>query len=161
MSILLIAQRAPAPIVEPEATPSVTPAVKQSEVPKRKHHPTRSTTAEQSSSPQSEAKPTPRLTPSVTRSRLAGTWVGVMPTFPWGDITETFTINEHLTEVTLVTSREQFLKAVHIRIEGDKLIADFGGLYGIYTLTPSADGITVSVRLQAIMNDHTATYRRK
>jgi len=101
------------------------------------------------------------VVPRVSR-RFAGSWRGVTHTFPWGDIPQTFTIDSTETSVTGLPGggpgAGQPATASAVR-SGNSLIANFG-LRGTYTFTPSADGSTMSVRLQAFLNDNTALYHR-
>lgn len=149
-SMLIIAHRSPAPIVEENPTPAHERVAKSK--PKR--------TAESKSS-SSAAKPRATPAPLPTR-RFAGTWAGVTQTFPWGDISQTITVDSTETTMTMVSTNGPDAgspRTVKAERESDTLKGNFGNR-GVYSLTPLADGSTALVRLQALFNDNTASYHR-
>ena len=151
LSIFVIAQRSPAPIVEEKPTP----APKQMAKPK----PTRVTQpkVDRATTP-SRAAHSPTPAPS---KRFAGSWTGVMHTFPWGDIPQTVTID--FAEETMTRARDWSSTnpggTAPVRREGNSLKADFGS-GGVLLLTRLGDGRTALLRLTAPFNDQTAVFRK-
>jgi hypothetical protein len=153
--LLVTAHRLPAPIQEiPE---SVTPAPKQPVRPKGRALKSETAPSEARSN---RPKPTVAQTKSV---QFAGTWAGITHTFPWGDISQTITVDATETTMTMVsTNGPDSGKSRTVKAErnGDTLKGNFGNR-GVYSLTPLADGATALVRLQAPFNDNTASYHRR
>lgn len=174
--LLITAHRLPAPIVE-DTTP--TPA----EIAKPK--------LKRASKPKSEASESAtnpvRQQPSSKQSRFAGTWVGTMPTIPWGNLETVLTVDS--TEMSMAVSwyeaadsgnrktHDNFKPApasarghaaaklafAKARLDGNALTASFPApLLGTSTwsITPQPDGTTARVRMQAFMNDFTAVFHR-
>ena len=147
------AARLPAPIQEvpesptPKPTVSVTPKVKPKPKPKIDEKESRTTPAR------------PQTTPKT--SRFAGAWTGVMPTFPWGSIPQTITVDS--AEKTMTRLRDWSSTepggTVNAEVKGDTLTANFGS-GGVLSLTPQGDGSTAVVRLKAPFNNQTAIFRR-
>src|SRR6266849_2729587 len=159
-----ITHRLPAPIVETEEKP--TPAPEQSEAPKPKEKHSRAKSTTSSNEPSTKPEPrsartsegttkfSVRSAAPQTHSRFAGTWAGVTHTFPWGDISQTITVDATETTMTMVSSNgpdagsPRTVKAERV---GDTLKGNFGNR-GAYSLTALADGVTALVRLQAPFN---------
>ena len=185
LSILLIAQRAPAPIVEPTATETPTteeraPRTKHS--PKSKPSPEKSETTETKQPRGEVAKSSP-----PARSRFAGNWVGTMPTIPWGNLPSVVTIDSSETAMAMswYDADDPGIGKIHqrfkpspasernhaagnpayaqARINGDTITASFPAPVlgtSTWSLTPQPDGVTANVRMQAFMNNFTAVFRR-
>jgi hypothetical protein len=171
LTLLIGAPRLPAPIQEvpvetaaplPEQSPA--PGVNRSSKQSASPAPKVAGRASIRSTPNKE----PRLTSSANtatpraRSLFAGTWTGVTHTFPWGDISQTITVDPSETRMTMVSVNGPDSAKPGVadaQRYGDTLKANFG-LRGIYTLTALSDGSTVLVRLQAPFNDSTACYHR-
>ena len=174
---ILIAERSPAPIVEENPTP----APEQTAKPKTKRvvesQPNRATT-----SLHAESAPA-----SARAKKFAGSWVGTMPTIPWGNLASVVTVDS--TETAMAMSwydagepgnpkRYRQFKAApasergHVaakpafaaaRLDGDTLTATFSApLLGssTWSITPQPDGTTARVRMQAFMNNFTAVFQR-
>ena len=141
--LLVTASHLPAPIQEesPAATPQRTP--------KPKPKPSESNV---------KAELKPSATPAK-QNRFAGTWSGVMSTFPWGDISQTIIVDPTEATMTMMSTDKGTSKVVRVERRGETLIGNFG-TGGTYSLTPLGDGTTALVRLQAPFNDNTASYRR-
>jgi hypothetical protein len=100
LSILIPAQRVPAPIVEPEEKP--TPAAEESEAPKRKHSTKSKTTSSDAEQPKAQSSPSSapgRSLPSGP-AKFAGTWSGRINQGILGDIQITLVVNANATSVT-------------------------------------------------------------
>jgi hypothetical protein len=151
--VIVGAARLPAPIQEvpesptPKPTVSVTPKAKPKPKPKIDEKEPRRTPAR------------PQTTPKT--SRFAGAWAGVMPTFPWGSIPQTITVDA--AEKTMTRLRDWSSTepggTVNAEVKGDTLTADFGS-GGVLSLTPQGDGSTAVVRLRAPFNNQTAIFRK-
>jgi hypothetical protein len=178
LSILLIARQSPAPIVEEEKP---TPAPEQTAKPKTKRavesQPNRATTS-------SHAESAPA---SARSKKFAGSWVGIMPTIPWGNLPSVVTVDSRETAMAMswyeagepgnpkiyrqfkaapaserghVAAKPAFAAA---RLDGDTLTATFSApLLGssTWSITPQPDGTTARVRMQAFMNDFTAVFQK-
>jgi hypothetical protein len=178
LSILMIAERAPAPIVEEEKP---TPAPGESAKPKPKRN-AESQTNRASTSSRTAATPSPAKT-----KKLAGSWVGTMSTIPWGNLPSVVTIDSTETAMAMswydgdepgnpkvyrhfkpspsserghVAAKPAFAAA---RLEGDTMTATFSApLLGSskWSITPQPDGKTARVRMEAFMNNFTAVFQR-
>src|SRR2546430_1794518 len=84
LSILMIAQHSPAPIIEENQTPAPEQPAK------RKR--TKSKAAESESGSSVQARTTPA--PMRASKKFAGTWVGVMPEVPWGNVQTKLAVGE-------------------------------------------------------------------
>ena len=184
VSILMIAHRSPAPIVEEE---NPTPAAEE-RAPKTKHSAKSKPSPEQSESAETK-QPRREIAKasSPARSKFAGNWVGIMPTVPWGNLPSVVTIDSSETAMAMswYEADDQAKGKIHQHFkaspesardhaaanpayaqaqrEGDTIIASFpAALLGKskWFLTPQPDGVTAKVRMQAFMNDFTATFRR-
>src|SRR5438067_1504815 len=87
VALLISTLRLPAPIQEVPETPTPAPAHSAKPRPKRALKPKPKAEASEST-----AHPV-RPQPSSKRSRFAGTWVGTMPTIPWGNLPSVVTID--------------------------------------------------------------------
>ena len=160
LSILLIAHRSPAPIVEEEKP---TPLPEKSEVPKPKAKP----------KPITKSKPTLRITPSpgslrqqpmavaIPAKKFAGTWVGTIPAFPTGPQETRLTIDPSETIMHHEWVGHPPQNDARAEIIGDTLRAAFHeAIPFTFSLTPLGDSTTAHVRLEAFMNDQTAIFHR-
>jgi len=172
-----MADRSPAPIVEENPTP----APEQTAKPKTKRvvesQPNRATTS-------SHAESAPA---SARSKKFAGSWVGTMPTIPWGNLPSVVTVDSTETAMAMswydadepgnpkryrhfkpapaserghVPAKPAFATA---RLDGDTLTASFSApLLGssTWSITPQPGGTTALVRMQAFMNNFTAVFQR-
>jgi hypothetical protein len=146
LSMLFLAQRAPAPIQE-EATP--TPAPERSAKPKRQ-----STTNQRTQG--FISGPTP-----ARAKKFAGTWSGIMPEVPWGDIQTTLVIDATETTMLWEDTLAKHGPAVRTQLNGETIVAHFPGWpKPVWYITPNPDGQTANIRLTAFMNDDHAVFRR-
>ena len=147
IGLLVAAHRLPAPIVEEE---KATPAPEKSARPKSKR----------TSEPTTHHASSPSPTPGISK-RFAGTWSGVMPEVPWGNIQTELIVDP--TETTMewrdsLSSKHGTAKA---QLNGNTLSALFPGWpRPVWSITPDPGGNTAQVRLQAFMNDDHAVFRR-
>jgi hypothetical protein len=151
--LLSTAHQLPAPIQEVPESP--TPVPEQSAKPKPKPKPK---VMSEDSANRQPSSPTPKTQP-IQQSRFAGVWSGVTHTFPWGDVSETITVDPTETTMTLANTMHKESRTARAERHGDTLTANFS-MWGIYSLTPLSDGATALVRLQAPFNDNTASYHR-
>jgi hypothetical protein len=149
--LLITAHRLPAPIVEENPTPARERVAKSK--PKR--------TAESKSS-SSAAKPSATPAPLPTR-RFAGTWVGTIPAFPTGPQETVLVVNADESTMTHTWVGNPPTRTVQAQINGGTIQATFPNGVATYTfsITPAPDGTTAHVRLQAFMNDNSATFYRR
>lgn len=181
-AILLTAHRSPAPIVEQPENP--TPAA-QEHAPKAKRSPKSKPEQSESAEPTQTRKSATKSSPARAHSKFAGNWVGTMPTIPWGNLPSVVTIDS--TETAMAMSwyeaedgatgkiHQQFKPSpesarahpsaayASARRDGDTITASYPApLLGksTWSLTPNPDGVTAKVRMQAFMNDFSATFRR-
>jgi hypothetical protein len=150
--LLVTAHRLPAPIQEVPQSPTPPPAAAPTATPKSKPK------------PKSEAGTVPSLAKqhaNAKRSRFAGAWVGTMPTFPWGNIPQTITVDPAETTITRLRdwSSAQPGGTAKAELKEDTLTANFGS-GGVLSLTPQADGSTALVRLRAPFNNQRAIFRK-
>jgi hypothetical protein len=169
---LLTTHPLPAPIHEqPEKKATPSPAPKPAQKPK-------STTKTKPAAKAESQAATP-----AKRSRFAGTWVGTMATMPFGNLHTVLTVDS--TETAMAVSwydaadtgvtktHEKFKPAAgnaavkpafaKAKLNGDTLTASFPApLLGTSTwsITPQSNGVTARVRMQAALNDFTATFDR-
>ena len=137
--------RLPAPIQETDPSPTPVQKVKQ-----------RSNNVNKT-----EAKPsTPAPKP---RALLAGTWAGVVHTFPAGDQSATFVISPDETTFTVNWFGKTGTVATQ-RVGTSTLTATFPQRSQpqsqVWTVTPQPDGLTALVHFQAFLNDSSTTFRR-
>jgi hypothetical protein len=155
--LCLTAHRLPAPIQEIAESPTPAPSV--ASLPMSKEKPRIKPKPKSDASP--SATTAVRQQANAKRSRFAGAWVGIMPTFPWGSIPQTITIDS--AETTMTRARDwsstQPGGTVKAEVKGDTLTASFGS-GGVLSLTPQGDGSTAVVRLRAPFNDQTAIFRK-
>jgi hypothetical protein len=175
--ILLMAERSPAPIVEENPTP----APEQTAKPKTKRVVESATNRATTSSHAESAAASARA------KKFAGSWVGTMPTIPWGNLPSVVTVDSTETAMAMswydadepgnpkryrhfkpapaserghVPTRPAFAAA---RLDGDTLTATFSApLLGssTWSITPQPGGTTARVRMQAFMNNFTAVFQR-
>jgi hypothetical protein len=179
--LAVTAHRLPAPIQEVPESP--TPVPEQSAKPKPKPKPLPKPKSEAS---ESATNPV-RQEPSTKPSRFAGTWVGTMPTIPWGNLESVLTVDS--TETSMAVSwyeadepgdakTHKYFKAApasarghaaakpafaKAQLNGDTLAVTFpAALLGTskWSIIPQPDGTTARVRMQAFMNDFTAVFHR-
>jgi hypothetical protein len=150
--LLATSERLPAPISEE----SPTPAPEQSVKPKAK----RVTEAKTNRN----AKPsTATSTPTPTSSkRFAGTWSGIMPEVPWGNVAVKLVVDSTETIMDCWWEADTKHLTAKAQLSGNTLHARFpaGFTTATWSITPQLDGATAQVRLQAFMNDQTAIFRR-
>ena len=154
MVILGIAtsHRLPAPVIEESQTPAP------EETAKRKKSRPKTSAAESPSSAQIRTAATSAPNPP---KKFAGTWVGVMPEVPWGDIQTELIIDSTETTISWGDTLLKNRPAVRTQLVGDTLSAQFPGwAKPIWYITPRGDG-SATVRLTAFMNDQTAVFQRQ
>jgi hypothetical protein len=180
--LFMTANRLPAPIVEPTENP--TPAAEE-EGTKRSAKPKRgveSQTDRVATSSHALSAPGPARV-----KKFAGSWVGTMPTIPWGNLPSVVTVNSTETAMAMswyeagepgnpkiyrqfkaapaserghVAAKPAFAAA---RLDGDTLTAAFSApLLGssTWSITPEPGGTTARVRMQAFMNNFTAVFQK-
>ena len=154
LSILISAHRLPAPIVE-EKTP--TPSSEQSAKPKSKRV-IESKTNRATTTPRAVSTPTP-----APSKKFAGTWSGIMPEIPWGNVDTDLIVDQNETTIEWRQSGKSKAAIAKAILNGDTLSARFpvGFTTAVWYISPRADGVTASVRLTAFMNDDTAVFQRK
>jgi len=151
LAIFVWVNQSPAPIVEEKPTP----ATEQSAKPKPKR------TAETKTNRATQTSTTKSTSTPVPLKRFAGTWSGVMPEVPWGNIQTELIVDP--TETTMewrdsLSSKHGTAKA---QLNGNTLSALFPGWpRPVWSITPDPGGNTAQVRLQAFMNDDHAVFRR-
>jgi cytoskeletal protein RodZ len=153
--LFVTVHRLPAPIQEIPESP--TPAPEQAAKPKPK-----GTTKPKSEASESATNPA-RQQPTSKQSRFAGTWSGVMPEVPWGDVpTELIVDQSESTMEWRETGKPKTAVAAKTTLTGDTLSARFptGMTTAVWYISPRPDGATANVRLTAFMNDQTAVFRR-
>jgi hypothetical protein len=153
LSILLIARRSPAPIVEPEEKPTPAPQELVSQR-KPKHSAKPKLNAEESEAPSKrhESAPAQRTKvqkPAENKSRCAGVWTGMLNFGILGNADETLTINS---TGTVVVENNQFGSATHPATwDGATVRFQSGALNEIaFTLAPNADGQTAVVTANSL-----------
>jgi hypothetical protein len=83
-----------------------------------------------------------------------------MPEVPWGNVATELIVDQAGTTMTWQESGKQKGTA-RTHLVGDTLQAHFQvGVPEIWSITVQPDGATALVRLQAFMNDQTATFHR-
>jgi hypothetical protein len=134
LSILVIAQRAPAPIVE-EEKPTPRPAAEQ-ETTKHSAKPKKPRTETSE-----ESKPAP---PAKPQERFAGTWSGKINQTVWGDTPFTLTLSAGGAQVT---EHSGFGTYSHSATSNGQMVTWTGGLLNevTWTFTPSSNGSTARV----------------
>lgn len=149
------AHRAPAPIQEVQESPAPAPSVALTATPKAKASP-KPKAKEASESPTKSAK----SGPNTKQSRFAGTWVGTMPEVPWGNVATELIVDQ--AETTMIWQESGKHKGrANAQRSGNTLQASFQvGVTATWSITPQPDGATALVRLQAFMNDQTASFHR-
>ena len=150
--LLFTTSQLPAPIHEeadpqPKATASPTPKTK----------PSQDHSAKSSASPKS--KPKENVVTVEKQSRFAGSWVGTMPTFPWGNVEVILTVDPTGTTMKKSWSGNPNYIA-KTQLKGDTLWATCPALEGSWSITPQPDGTTALVRLLALMNDQSVVFHR-
>ena len=146
--------RLPAPISE-ESTPTLPPEQSAKSKPK-------SPPKLKPRSDASEPAPNPaRQQPSSKQSRFAGSWVGTMQTFPWGNWAIMLTVDANESTMTEQINGEK-PEVRPARRNGEMLQARFPAGFTTITwsLTPQPDGTTANVRFEAFMNDFNAVFQR-
>lgn len=154
LSILMIAQRLPAPIVEEEKR---TPTPASAQTPKEK----KSIKSKATPQLKQASRATPEQKASVKQKRFAGTWVGTIPAYPTGPQETRLTIDPSETIMHHEWVGHPPQNDARTEIIGDTLRAAFHEAIAFtFSLTPLGDGTTAQVRLQAFMNDQTAIFHR-
>src|SRR5256885_6093542 len=118
LSILMIAQRSPAPIIEENQTPAPEQPAK------RKRSKSKTVESESGSSVQARTTPAP-MRPS---KKFAGTWVGVMPEVPWGNVQTKLAVGESETTMGWEDDLEKNRPVVRTQLNGDTISAQFPGV---------------------------------
>jgi hypothetical protein len=152
--LLITAHRLPAPISEIE---SPTPAPAQSAKPKRTVKPKVNPEASESATNPARQQSSPK------QSRFAGTWGGIMPEVPWGDVpTELIVDQNESTMEWREAGKPKTALAAKTILNGDTVSARFlvGMTTAVWYISPKSDGVTANVRLTAFMNDQTAVFHR-
>jgi hypothetical protein len=151
--VFITAHRLPAPIAEE----SQTPAAEQSAKPKAKRViESKTNRASMPSHAVSNSAP--------ARSRkFAGTWTGIMQTFPAGNQTTQIVIDS--TETTMTVSWFGQTASAKTQLNGGALQATFPPpafqpQSHNWSITPQPDGVSARVHFQCFMNDFTAVFHR-
>jgi cytoskeletal protein RodZ len=154
VSILIWADRLPAPIVEEEKPK---PAAEQSEAPKRKRS-TRSTTTEKSSA-QTETRTQAKPAPAEGPARFAGTWNGKVNQGLLGHVPTSVTVDPTATSVELNRNLGGGTRPATIN---GNTISWHSGVMGevTWTLVPNSDGQTAQVTMKGMLLNDSATFRR-
>jgi hypothetical protein len=152
--LLITAHRLPAPISEVQESP--TPAPERAAKPKAKRAPESKT----DHATTSRAAPSPA---QVRSKKFAGTWSGIMQTFPAGNQTTQIVIDS--TEKTMTVSWFGKTDTVKAQLNGDSLEATFPPpalqpQSHRWSVTPQPDGVSARVHFQCFMNDFTAVFRK-
>jgi len=159
--LVITAHRLPAPISEipesPTPAPTVVPTVAPTSKPKPKSLPKPKSEASESITKSVKQQPSPK------QSRFAGTWAGIMPTFPAGNQATELVVDS--TETTMTVTWFGKENAAKAQLKGDTLQATFPPppfqpQPHTWSLTPQPDGETARVRFQCFMNDATAVFHR-
>jgi hypothetical protein len=157
--LIVSASRLPAPISEIPESPTPAPTVAPTAKPKPKSLPKPKQKSEASESATNPA----RQKPSPKQSRFAGTWGGIMPEVPWGDVpTELIVDQNESTMEWREAGKPKTALAAKTILNGDTLSARFlvGMTTAVWYISPKSDGVTANVRLTAFMNDQTAVFHR-
>lgn len=154
--LLITAHRLPAPIQETPESP--TPALEQSAKPRHAKSNVAPSKADGSEKTPAQ-KAVPRSSPP--RSKFAGTWVGTMQTFPWGNWAIVLTVDANEATMTEKINDEK-PEVRPARRNGEMLQARFPAGFTTITwsLTPQPDGTTANVHFAAFMNDFSAVFHR-
>lgn len=155
-SILIIAQRAPAPIVE-EEKPTPAPVAKEQAAKRPPKTKRRSPETSEETKPVEPAKP---KEPSKPKERFAGTWSGKVNQGIWGDIPFTLTFTPGGTQVT---EHSGFGNNVHSASCDGQTATWNAGLLNeqSWTFTPNSDGSTAQVTANsALGGGGNSTFRR-
>ena len=147
----------PAPIQEVPESPTPAPTVAPTAKPKSKPLPKPKAGASAS------ATNPVREQPSSKQSRFAGTWEGMMPTFPAGNQATDLVVDS--TETTMTVTWFGKTSSAKAQLTGDTLQATFPPppfqpQRHTWSLTPQPDGRTARVRFQCFLNDFTAVFHR-
>ena len=150
--LIITAHRLPAPIVEESPTPSHEQPAK----PKPKRATSKNIAPDSSAL---RARATPAPTPT---RRFAGTWVGTIPAFPTGPQETVLVVDANETSMAHTWVGNPPTMTVQAQVSGGTMQATFPNGIATFTfsITPDPGGTTARVRLQAFMNDNTATFRR-
>lgn len=145
--VLVTTHRLPAPIQEVPESP--TPA------------PEQRTKKAESKPKAAKSDPTTKATPE--RKRFAGTWSGIMPEVPWGNVSTELTVDQNETTMQWRDSGKTTALSAKATLTGNTLSARFptGLTTAVWSISPSPDGATANVRLTAFMNDQTAVFQRQ
>ncbi len=95
--------------------------------------------------------------------KFAGTWTGIMQTFPAGNQTTQLVIDS--TETTMTVSWFGQTSSAKAQLNGDALQATFPppafqSQPHHWSITPQPDGVSARVHFQCFLNDFTAVFRR-
>jgi hypothetical protein len=153
VSLVITADRLPAPIQE--ETP--TPAPEQSAKPKRSGKPKVTSESSETSTKRQTLSPMPKNQPT-RQSRFAGGWTGVVHTNLM-DVSETIIVDPTETTMTVIGTSDGRKRTAAAERNGDTIKATFG-LWGTYSLTPLPDGSTARIHYQNILDDKTELYHR-
>lgn len=156
--LCVCAHRLPAPIQEVPEGPTPVPTVAPTAKPKPKPSPKPKPKSEAS-----EPVANPVTQASSKQSRFAGTWAGIMPEVPWGDVpTELIVDQNENTMEWRETGKPKTATAARTTLTGDTLSARFptGMTTAVWYISPQSDGVTANVRLTAFMNDQKAVFHR-
>jgi cell wall-associated NlpC family hydrolase len=165
LSILVIAQRLPAPIVE-EESPTPAPTGKTTPAPKRKPSPKPPAAESDQAKPRTErsdfasAQPTPRkkVAPYV------GMWAGTMGITLFGNIGYTFLVDPSQTKVTMWgTNKPAELSQTKSDICPASIVADgisWSWSAWRWTLKPYPDGKTALVKVSGPFQSGSAIFER-
>jgi hypothetical protein len=151
--LLVTTHRLPAPISEE----SPTPAPEQSAKPKAKR--VIESKTNRASTP---SRAVGTLAPARSK-KFAGTWTGIMQTFPAGNQTTQLVVDS--TEKTMTVSWFGKTSSAKAQLNGDTLQATFPPpafqpQSHNWSITPQPDGVSARVRFQCFLNDFTAVFRR-
>jgi hypothetical protein len=142
--------RLPAPIQEIQETP--TPARAE---PTKKSRPKPT---------ESETKSIAKPSPTTAGKKFAGTWSGIMPEIPWGNVQTELIVDQNETTMEWRDKIGSDSKALTAKttLNGNTLSARFpvGFTTAVWFITPHADGVTADIRMTAFMNDDHAVFRR-
>jgi hypothetical protein len=149
--LLATSERLPAPISEESPTPAPEKSAKPK--PRRLAEPKTNRSA----------KPSPSAsTPSPTPSqKFAGTWSGIVPEVPWGNVQTELIVDP--TETTMEWQESGNHKgSAKTQRNGNTLSAriPIGFTTAVWFISPRADGITADIQMTAFMNDDHAVFRR-
>jgi len=80
-----------------------------------------------------------------------------MPEVPWGNVATEIVVDATETTMLLRQGANEYGPYNTVRVGGT---LEESANFATWSLTPTSDGKTAQVRLQAFMNDQTAVFRR-